>query len=166
MKKDPNEIQIVAFRIGMESYGLEIGSIREIIMPPDITPVPGTSDNVKGIINLRGEIIPVVEPAEILNAKSGNSGTTPAKPRIIILDKSRGGYGIMVDEVMEVKKVQPGDIQTGPACEQMVLCDRMVKGIIHAAGRIIIYLDPSEILKGPPPLGEGGEEADEVTMPI
>lgn len=157
---------MVTFRIGTETYGLEIGQIREIIVPHDITPVPGMTDTVKGIINLRGEIIPVVELAAILDAKSEHSDKAVKKTRVIILDQNQGGYGILVDEVMQVIKVQPDDLKIQLGNEQIVSSDRIVKGIIHAAGKMIIYLDPAEILKGSLPYAESNDEIDQVTVPI
>jgi chemotaxis signal transduction protein len=166
MKKDTAETQVVTFRTGMETYGMEINRIREIIMPHDITSIPGMTDTVKGIINLRGEIIPVVELAAILNAKNTNPDNVATKPRVIILDQSQGGYGILVDEVMQVIKVQPEDVKTRLGCEHVVSSDRMVKGIIHAAGEMIIYLDPTEISKGTLFFEESNNETDHVTVPI
>lgn len=166
MIKESVETQVVTFRIGVEIYCMEIGRIREIIKPQDITPVPGMTDAVKGIINLRGEIIPVIELAAALNVKKRNSDKTMVKPRVIILDPNQGGYGILVDEVMQVIKVQSGAIHTRMGCEQFAANDNLVSGIIHAEGKIIIYLDPSEILKGLSLLTDGSTEADQVSLPI
>jgi chemotaxis signal transduction protein len=166
MKKGQTEFQVVTFRTGMETYGMDIDQIREIIMTQDITPVPGMKDTVKGIINLRGEIIPVIELAEILKVREKLEETNKRKPRVIILDRDQGGYGVLVDEVMEVVKVSPEDVNTQIGQEQIVMSDYMVKGIIHTSGKMIIYLDPVEILAGAPSMEEGDDTTEHLAVPI
>ena len=58
MEKD---YQVVGFRIGNETYGVRIGSVREIVRVPEITVVPNAQDIIEGVINLRGKIIPVMD---------------------------------------------------------------------------------------------------------
>ena len=58
MEKD---YQVVGFRIGNETYGVRIGSVREIVRVPEITTVPNSQELIEGVINLRGKIIPVMD---------------------------------------------------------------------------------------------------------
>jgi purine-binding chemotaxis protein CheW len=71
------ELQVVGFRIGNETYGVRIGSVREIVRVPDITSVPSAPDTVEGVINLRGKIIPVMD----LRKRFGLTDIQPATTR-------------------------------------------------------------------------------------
>ena len=82
MEKD---LQVVGFRIGDETFGVKIGSVREIVRVPEITSVPNAPDTIEGVINLRGKIIPVMD----LRKRFGHFQAA-ASPRI---QETRGGRG-------------------------------------------------------------------------
>ncbi|MBN1765127.1 MAG: purine-binding chemotaxis protein CheW [Sedimentisphaerales bacterium] len=109
------EGKYLTFALGPEEYGLEILKVREIIGIMDITAVPQTPDYVKGVINLRGQVIPVVD----LRAKFGMAtAETTDQTCIIVVEISQGdrdiNTGIVVDRVQEVLDITAEQIEDAP----------------------------------------------------
>ena len=109
------EGKYLTFALGPEEYGLEILKVREIFGYMEITAVPQTPDHVKGVINLRGQVIPVID----LRAKFGMDTTELTEETCIIVveisqDKRKFNTGIVVDHVQEVLDIKGDDIETAP----------------------------------------------------
>jgi purine-binding chemotaxis protein CheW len=147
----------LTFILGDESYGLEIIKVREIIGMMKITPVPRTPDYVKGVINLRGRIIPVVD----LRAKFGLDRVeeTP-QTCIIVVDitdgKTRYATGIFVDAVSEVLNIAEGSIEDSPDFMTTVNME-FILGIAKTESGIKILLDIQRVL---------GKEYSEIVQQI
>lgn len=139
-------IQIVTFLLGKECYGIPVWEVREIIMPMDINPIPGAVSPVEGVINLRGEIIPVINMQPVFGiGDSGEEGNVKKK-RIVILDAEDGGFGFIVDEVMEVVKVASENVQPSPGVGRDASFSKAILGIVQVNGRMIICLDPRKLI--------------------
>ena len=108
--------KFLTFRVGSESYGIEVLSIREIIRVQQITPVPQMPEHVRGVINLRGKVIPIID----LGIKLALQNTEPTKRTcVIVMDiKSEVGentfLGIVVDAVEEVLYIDSDQIEPPP----------------------------------------------------
>src|ERR1700733_14119343 len=101
------DIQIVGFRIGRETFGLPISTVREIVRVPEITSMPNAPDYIEGVINLRGRIIPVVG----LRKRFGNkSPERNKKKRIVVVEVGRRSIGLIVNSASEVLRIPPSDI--------------------------------------------------------
>ncbi len=139
--------QLVTFRLGAESFGLPVASVREILRPIDLFCVPGMGTGVEGVINLRGEIIPVVKLGVMLGVVS-NAGEQPSKKRrIVILDARATSLGFFVDEVFEVSRVQAQEIQAPPDFGQgAARAAQVVTGIVKIAGRMVVCIDPEKLI--------------------
>ncbi len=141
-------IQIVTFRLGEESYGIPVWEVREIIRPMEISPIPGAVQSVEGVINLRGEIIPVINMHPVLGmGDSGEEGSGKQK-KIVIIDAEGVGFGFIVDEVMEVMKVSSEELQPPPNVGREVSFSISILGIVQVSGRMIVCLDPRKLLSG------------------
>jgi purine-binding chemotaxis protein CheW len=140
-------IQLVTFRLGSENYAVPVWRVKEIIRPIDTFPVPGMSGPVDGVINLRGEIIPVIRIHEVLGTRNVDETADGHKRRIIILDAAGGGFGFGVDEVMEVARVSSDDVQPAPDTGAEKRCGVEVLGIVRISGRIIVCIDPSKLVQ-------------------
>src|SRR6266540_120516 len=92
---------IVSFMLGREEYGVEIQNVQEIIRAVDITPVPGSPVHVKGVINLRGKIIPVID---LRKRFSLPDISLTERHRIIITEIGLKRLGVLVDSVSQVLK--------------------------------------------------------------
>ena len=132
--------KFLTFFLAKEEYGIEILKVQEIIGTMAITPVPRTPEHLRGVINLRGKIIPVVD----LRLKLG----LPAAEgqNCIIVVRARGlEIGITVDQVSEVANIADKDIEPVPAFGNGVATEDLL-GIGKTGGRVRLLLDIDRIL--------------------
>jgi len=139
------ELQVVGFRIGEETFGVRIGSVREIVRVPEITSVPNAQDTIEGVINLRGKIIPVID----LRKRFGQADIqSDKKNRILVVELGGKLVGLIVNSASEVLKIPPSDIESPGS----VFADgesSYVTGVGKLKGRLIILLDISKLLHRP-----------------
>ena len=139
------ELQVVGFRIGEETFGVGIGSVREIVRVPEITAVPNASETIEGVINLRGKIIPVMD----LRKRFGRVEIQPDKKnRILVVEMDSKLVGLIVNSASEVLKIPPSEIESPSS----VFADgesSYVTGVGKLNGRLIILLDISKLLHRP-----------------
>lgn len=103
--------QFVAFRVGEQHYCVDIMLVREIQTWTGTTPLPNTADFVRGVINLRGIILPIVD----LRARFGMGGTKPTKYHVVVIVAVGARLvGLLVDSVMDILTVQQGEIAPIP----------------------------------------------------
>ncbi len=136
----------LTFVLEKEEYGLEILKVREIIGILEITPVPRTPEFIKGVINLRGSVIPVID----LRQKFGLPPIdyTPETCTIVVevaLEDSAVLMGIIVDTVSEVLDIGSADIEPAPAFGGQLSTDYIL-GMGKAKGRIKLLLDIDRVL--------------------
>jgi len=129
------------FKLAAEDYGLDILKVKEIIGLMDITSVPRTPDFVKGVINLRGKVIPVID----LRLKFGlPQAEYDERTCIIVVEANQQGQavlmGIVVDAVSEVQNVKAEDVEPTPSFGTE-LDTKYIKGLAKIDGRIKILLD-------------------------
>ena len=142
MEKD---LQVVGFRIGKETYGVRIGSVREIVRVPEITAVPSAPELIEGVINLRGKIIPVMD----LRKRFGQADVQPDKKnRILVVELENKRIGLIVNAASEVLKIPPAEIEA-PGNVFAEGESSYVTGVGKLKGRLIILLDISKLLQGP-----------------
>jgi purine-binding chemotaxis protein CheW len=133
----------LTFALGKEEYGLEILKVREIIGYMDITAVPRTPGHVKGVINLRGQVISVVD----LRAKFGMElAERTEQTCIIVVDIQQNGRrlntGIVVDRVSEVLSISMDKIEDAPAFDSSVQIDFILgMGKINDTVKILLDID-------------------------
>jgi purine-binding chemotaxis protein CheW len=136
----------LTFRLGEEEYGLEILKVREIIGLMSITPVPRAPQDVRGVINLRGKIIPVVD----LRSKFAMPSTDDTDQTcIIVVDVRAKGesidMGILVDTVSEVLDIAAADIGPAPSFGAELSTD-FILGMAKTGDRVTILLAIEEVL--------------------
>ncbi|HXP23857.1 MAG TPA: chemotaxis protein CheW [Candidatus Sulfotelmatobacter sp.] len=142
MEKD---YQVVGFRIGNETYGVRIGSVREIVRVPEITIVPNAPEAIEGVINLRGKIIPVMD----LRKRFGSAGLQPDKKnRILVVELENRLLGLIVSSASEVLKIPPSEIEP-PGTVFAEGESSYVTGVGKLKGRLIILLDIARLLRQP-----------------
>lgn len=133
----------LTFMLAEEEYGLDVLKVREIIGVPNIAAVPRTPDHVKGVINLRGKIIPVVD----LRLKFGmDEAEHTDETCIIVVDVQDRQTGILVDRVSEVLDIAGEDIEDPTSLGETVDTD-LILGMGKAEGRVAILLDIREVLE-------------------
>ena len=132
----------LTFRLAAEDYGLEILKVREIIGMMDITAVPRTPTFVKGVINLRGKVIPVVDLREKFGMEAAEQTEETC---IIVVDVGKVEMGIIVDKVSEVLDIPGEDIQDTPSLGTGVNTD-FILGIGKTGDGVKILLDIDRVL--------------------
>jgi len=132
----------LTFILAGEEYGLEILKVREIMGMLDITAVPRTPDFVKGVINLRGKVIPVVDLRLTFGFEAAEQTEETC---IIVVDVNGVEMGIIVDKVSEVIDIGAEDIEDSPDFGGQVDTD-FIRGIGKAQGRVTILLDIAKVL--------------------
>ena len=139
------ELQVVGFRIGEETFGVRIASVREIVRVPEITSVPNAQDTIEGVINLRGKIIPVID----LRKRFGRTEIHPDKKnRILVVELEGKLVGLIVNSASEVLKIPPSEIES-PGSLFADGESSYVTGVGKLKGRLIILLDISKLLHRP-----------------
>ncbi len=134
---------LVCFRVGREIYGVDIFVVREIVKAQEITTVPGASDYVLGIINLRGKIISVVDLAQRLGL--GKSKIDRGS-RILVVDLEGFTVGFLVDAATEVLKLAPEAIEATPEELKGSFQDDYLEGVGKLKDRLVIILNPGNLL--------------------
>ena len=137
----------MTFRVGGEEYGLEILKVRELIGLLEITRVPHAPHGVRGVVNLRGKVIPVVDLRMHLGISSENAA---ARPVIIVvqLQTPTGPIttGVLVDQVLEVRNIASAQIEPPPSFGRDDEATRFILGIAKAEKRVILLIDIDLIL--------------------
>jgi len=136
--------EFVAFSLGSEEYAVEVERVREVLRAPNITEVPRAPAHVLGVVNVRGDVIAVIDPRRRLQV--------PAAPdrepsRIVVCESADGPAGLLVDVVADVVRLRPSAIEPrppsfgGPASEA-------IAGIGRQDDRLLILLDLDVLLRG------------------
>ena len=137
-------MQLVGFAIGKEQFGVDILKVREIIRDASITTVPNSPGFVEGVINLRGNIIPVIDLRKRLNLPI--AGNETGKIWILILEIEGRITGFRVDLVTDVLKIQARAIEPPPEIVTAGLESQFIHGVCDIGGSLLILLDFSQIL--------------------
>ncbi len=134
-------IQYLTCTLGDEMFALEISKVREVLDFPALTKIPRTPEFMRGVINLRGSVVPVVD----LRSKFGMSLTEKTvNACVVIVEASVDGetlvLGALADSVQEVIELERRHIEPAPKIGSR-LCNRSIKGMGNHNGRFIIILD-------------------------
>lgn len=146
---NPNQVQakqrggkFLTFFLAEEEYGLEILKVREIIGMLPVTKMPRTPEHVRGVVNLRGKVIPVID----LRLKFGLESKAQTEETCTIVVQAAGvDMGIIVDKVSEVLDITEKDIEDAPSFGSDVQTDYIL-GIGKMQGRVRILLDIDRVL--------------------
>ncbi|MGE5328718.1 MAG: chemotaxis protein CheW [Deltaproteobacteria bacterium] len=142
---ESEESQYVIFKIDTQDYGIEIKYVHEINRFKEvvINPVPKTPDYVEGIINLRGEVVPVLDLRKKIGAPVKEIGR---ETRILIVKIDNKTIGLIVDMVLKVINIDPKDITITPE-EISDINTRFFSGITRLEKKITLLLNIDEVLK-------------------
>jgi purine-binding chemotaxis protein CheW len=136
------EIQLVVFRLAQEEYGVDIQQVREIIKVIDITRVPKAPEFIEGVINLRGQITPVMDLRKRLDLPELERGE---ETRIIIIELGKNVVGMIVDAVTEVHRLPEKNIDPTPTISSEVGAE-FINGVGKLGDRLLILLDLKKVL--------------------
>ena len=135
-------LQWVTFKLQEETYGINVMQVQEVLRYTEIAPVPGSPDYVLGIINLRGNVVTVIDTRS-------RFGLAPAdvtdNSRIVIIEAEKQVLGIMVDSVAEVVYLKGSEIDTAPNVGTDESA-RFIQGVSNRDGELLILVDLNKLL--------------------
>ena len=137
-------IQVVSFKLGSEEYGVDIAQVQEINRMVAVTHVPRAPQFMEGVINLRGQLIPIID----LRTRFGMPRTEHTKStRIVVTEVGAKRVGMVVDSVSEVLRLPTDQIEDAP--EMITGVDtEYIRGVGKIEDRLIILLDLAKIISG------------------
>lgn len=132
----------VTFRLDNEKYGINVMQVQEVLRVSEIAPVPGAPDYVIGIINLRGNVVTVIDTRKRfgLPPREGDEST-----RIVIIEADRHIVGILVDSVAEVVNVRGSEIESAPNVGNEE-SSKYIQGVHSRDHEILILVDVNKLL--------------------
>lgn len=135
--------QLVVFNLGVEEFGINIMQVQEIIRMPDITRIPKSPEYVKGVINLRGKIIVVMD----LDKRFGmQSNEMTDESRIVVVDIDGTIVGLVVDSVSEVIRLNTSNIEQTPEIITQKINAEYLEGVGKLDDRLLILLNLGNIV--------------------
>jgi purine-binding chemotaxis protein CheW len=138
----------LTFRLGAEEYGLEILKVQEIIGIMPITAVPRTPKSVRGVINLRGRVIPVIDLRTRFEVSAAEDTERTCIVVVQVTGKSGPAVmGVVVDEVSEVVDIAQGQIEDTPEFGTDIDTE-FVRGIGKVEDKVVMLLDIDRVLTG------------------
>lgn len=142
MDTEDFQIQLVTFRLGNELYGVDIMSVKEIVRIQPIRPIPNAPNYMVGILNLRGEIIPIIDLHRRFNIPFANEEDEldELESGFIILNINGKQLGIIIDRVSRVATVNSSDIQAAPRMSGGIGSE-YIRGVVRNDDGYLIILD-------------------------
>jgi len=138
----PKELQLVIFKIGEEEFGVGINQVREIVRLVPITPVPRAPSFIEGVVNLRGQILAVVDLAKRLSLKANPHSE---KTRIVVVEVEEHTVGMIVDEVTEVLRLSGENIEETPELITTEIQHKYLEGVGKLGERLLILIDLAKV---------------------
>ena len=141
-ERDDQVLQWVTFRLDNETYGINVMQVQEVLRYTEIAPVPGAPNYVMGIINLRGNVVTVIDT----RCRFGlNSAEVTDNSRIVIIEAEKQVIGILVDSVAEVVYLRSSEIDSAPnvGTEDSA---KFIQGVSNRDDELLILVDLNKLL--------------------
>jgi purine-binding chemotaxis protein CheW len=135
-------LQWVTYKLGEETYGINVMQVQEVLRHTEIAPVPGAPDYVLGIINLRGNVVTVIDTRSRFGLPSSDISDNT---RIVIIESDEQVVGILVDSVAEVVYLRSSEIDSAPnvGTEESA---KFIQGVSNRDGQLLILVDLNKLL--------------------
>lgn len=135
-------LQWVTFRLDNETYGINVMQVQEVLRHTEIAPVPGAPDYVLGIINLRGNVVTVIDTRQRFALQSA---PVTEQTRIVIIESDRQVVGILVDSVAEVVYLRQSEIETAPHIGTDESA-KFIQGVCNKNDELLILVDLDKMM--------------------
>jgi purine-binding chemotaxis protein CheW len=135
-------IQLVTFRLQEETYGINVMQVQEVLRVSEIAPVPGAPAYVLGIINLRGNVVTVIDTRKRFGLQPGEIDDSS---RIVIIESEKQVVGILVDSVAEVVELRGTEIDPAPNVGNED-SSRYIQGVASRNNNLLIVVDLNKLL--------------------
>ncbi len=141
-KNNDEIIQWVTFRLDDEKYGIRVMQVQEVLRMTEIAPVPGAPDYVLGIINLRGNVVTVIDSRKRFGLGEADVDDST---RIVIIEADKHVVGILVDSVAEVVDLQTSEIDAAPNVGNDD-SSKYIQGVSSKDKELLILVDVNKLL--------------------
>ncbi len=135
-------LQCVTFRLAEEVYGINVMQVQEVLRVSEIAPVPGAPNYVLGIINLRGNVVTVLDTRNRLGLPPREADDST---RIVIIESDQHVVGILVDSVAEVVDLRMSEVESAPNVGNDE-SSRYIQGVASMGGELLILVDLNKLL--------------------
>ena len=135
-------IQLVTFRLDEEAYGINVMQVQEVLRVTEIAPVPGAPSYVLGIVNLRGNVVTVIDTRSRFGLPSDEITDSS---RIVIIESGEEVIGILVDSVSEVVELRESEIELAPSVGTEE-SSRYIQGVATRSEDLLIVVDLNKLL--------------------
>lgn len=142
-------IQLIIFKLGKEEYAMNIDQIKEVVITPRIAKVPQTPIYIRGVANIRGNIIAIMDLEERFNLieRTDQSISEAIANYTLVVESEEFKVGILVKEVPNTLSVSTSDIDSSSEIIRYTALDeRCIKGVVKSGERMIIMIDMFELL--------------------
>lgn len=140
-------LHLIVFKLGAEFYGIKIEQVKEVTVTPSITRMPRTPDFVKGVANIRGDIIAIMDLEERFGIRPDTSAHTGEITYTLVIEAKDYSIGIVVKEVPQSLNLSVSKMDKTPSFLQDIsLQENYIEGIAKVGDRLIIVLDMYKIL--------------------
>jgi len=133
---------IVSFEYGDVTYGIEVEFVREIVRPTDVTTIPFAPEHVMGLMNLRGDVVTIVDFGKLLGVEKSESNNH----KVLIIGNDELTFGLYVDNVREVVSVLPEEIKKELNVSS-ISSGEILKGIVERNGEFIQIIDIRKLIE-------------------
>jgi purine-binding chemotaxis protein CheW len=135
-------LQWVTFRLDNETYGINVMQVQEVLRYSEIAPVPGAPSYVLGIINLRGNVVTVIDTRQRFGL---NSAPVTDSTRVVIIEADKQVVGILVDSVAEVVYLRQSEIETAPNVGNDESA-KFIQGVCNKNGELLILVELEKMM--------------------
>jgi purine-binding chemotaxis protein CheW len=142
VKENDSIVQWVTFRLADEIYGINVMQVQEVLRVSEIAPVPGAPHYVLGIINLRGNVVTVVDTRIRLGLQTSE---VTDSTRIVIIEGAKHVVGILVDCVAEVVDLPSSEVESAPNVGNDESA-KYIQGVASRDGELLILVDLNKLL--------------------
>jgi purine-binding chemotaxis protein CheW len=141
-QNEPSSLQCVTFTLEDETYGMNVMQVQEVLREVEVAPVPGAPDYVLGIINLRGNVVSVIDARTRFGLQPKESDDMS---RIIVIEAQQQILGILVDSVAEVVDIDKDEIDTAPNVGNAET-SKYIDGVVSRGEKLLILVDLNKLL--------------------
>ncbi|MBJ6119690.1 purine-binding chemotaxis protein CheW [Pontibacter sp. BT310] len=142
-------LHLIVFKLGAEFYGIKIEQVKEVTVTPTITRMPRTPDFVKGVANIRGDIIAIMDLEERFGIRPDTSTSTNNSSYTLVIEAREYSIGVVVKEVPQSLNLTVSKMDKTPSfLQDIAVQENYIEGIAKVDNRLIIVLDMYKILSG------------------
>jgi purine-binding chemotaxis protein CheW len=143
LKENSSFLKIVEFKLGRQNFGVDILNVNEILKMVEVTAIPNSPDCIKGIVNIRGKILPVVDTRQKLKMPKIEYDNDT---RIIVIEMNDRTVGFIVDEVNEVLRIPKNNTEAPPDVVMGNLDSGYITSVARIENRLLLLLDLQKLM--------------------